>query len=94
MSDITENRHKGSETSKDAYSRIKATLPKARRWVYGMFAQRPVKGFTVHEIASRMDVSPNVVSGRLSELKRDGLIEPNGERRGKAAVLVIVKEVK
>lgn len=88
MSDITANRHKGAETSVAAYDRIKADLPKVRRWVYEMFLRRPVKGFTVHEIAERLDVSPNVVSGRLTELKRDGLIVPNGEKRGKAAVLV------
>jgi DNA-binding IscR family transcriptional regulator len=93
MSDITANRHKGAETSKDAYNRIKASLPKARRWVYSMILQRPVKGFTVHEIALRLDVSPNVISGRLTELKRDRLIEANGERRGNAAVLIPTKVV-
>lgn len=93
MSDICANRHRGAKTSREAFERIKATLPRQRAAVLTLFRSRPVKGFTVHEVAEKFGVSPNHVSGRLSELKRSGHIKANGERRGNAAVLVFnVKE--
>ncbi len=89
MKDITANRHKGASTSVDAFERIKNTIPRQRAAVLILFRKRPKRGYTVHEIAEAFGVSPNHVSGRLTELKRDGHIIPNGERRGNAAVLVI-----
>ena len=88
MSDICANRHGGASTSVDAFKRIKATLPRQRAAVLALVRTRPVTGFTVHEVAERLGVSPNHVSGRLSELKKTGHLVPNGERRGNAAVLV------
>jgi len=89
MSDITANRHKGAATSVEAYDRIKKTLPRQRAAVLALYRSRPFTGYTVHEVADKLGVPVNAVSGRLSELKRSGHIEPNGERRGNAAVLVV-----
>ena len=87
--DITANRHRGAATSVDAHCRITAELPERRRQVLEWIRSRGVLGATVHEVAAHFGVSPNVVSGRLTELRVAGLILKNGARRGHAAVLVI-----
>jgi DNA-binding transcriptional ArsR family regulator len=92
MSDITANRHKGAATSVEAHDRIKKTLPRQRAAVLALYRARP-SGYTVHEVAEKFNVSPNVISGRLSELKKSGLLFPSGERRGNAAVLKIKEDV-
>ena len=90
--DITANRHRGAATSVNAFNEICASLPRKRAAVLMLFRNKPVTGFTVHEVAERFEVSSHVVSGRLSELKKSGHLEPNGERRDKSAVLVITRK--
>lgn len=46
------------------------------------------EGMTVHEVAARLERTPNCVSGRLSELSKAGLIRRSGRRRKGAAVWV------
>lgn len=38
---------------------------------------------TLFELAQRMELHDHQISGRITDLKRDGLIEPTGERRTK-----------
>lgn len=72
--DITANRHGGSPESRDAFERIRHEIPDARLRVLMEIQARPLGGMTCKELAAFWDVDMNVVSGRFSELKRDGMI--------------------
>jgi predicted transcriptional regulator len=86
--DITESRHGGNACSRDAYERIRGGLPAARRHILDLIEAAGAAGLTSKEIAEQTGRGLNTFSGRLSELKRDGLIRPTGERRGDADVLI------
>ena len=82
--DICENRHKGNieslaanpttEHKRDSHERILNFL-------------RVNGNRTSKELAYYFGKQLNVISGRISELKAIGAIEPTGERRDGAAVL-------
>lgn len=91
--DITRNRHHGNQESKEAFLAVQDALPEARAKVLDFIRAQGERGATTDEVARAFNVGANVVSGRLSELKKAMLIKDSGERRktrsGKnAAVLV------
>lgn len=89
--DICSRKHKGNEESRGAFEALKDRLPLHRARVLKAIRDSD-GGLTVDEIAQKLGVTPNMVSGRASELKRDGMIRRNGTRLTRngnpAAILV------
>ncbi len=96
--DITSNRHGGNAESVAAFQSIKDRLPAQRKevlhWITVYTKAHSGRGLTVDELAEVMHKTPNAISGRVSELKRDGRIYKAGTRLTrsgcKAAVLKAV----
>jgi len=80
--DICENRHGGNQESAEAFSSGSSTLRARRRFaIWALAMSEGSRGVTTDEVSARMETTPNVVSGRMSELKRDGLLVPTNMRR-------------
>jgi len=89
--DITLRKHGGNSASNDANLRIAASKETMRSEIYKFAILNGTFGITLHEVVSHLKMPIQSASARLSELKRDGVLEPKGdERRGNAAVLVPV----
>ena len=95
--DICQNRHKGNPQSESAFESIRKELPLRRALCLVLIHKAASKGLTVHELSEQLGTTPNAVSGRLTELKREGLICKIGTRPtptgGHAAVYVSQEEV-
>jgi len=68
------------ENSLKTYSEIYNELPKSRRRVYQQVYMAKT-GITTEQIARNLNTFPHKISGRITELKADGLIVP--VRKGK-----------
>ncbi|MBC8418762.1 MAG: hypothetical protein H8E10_09240 [Desulfobacterales bacterium] len=77
--DICANRHGGNSCSADANKR--APKERDRQWVLELIAISS-EGLTLKEACRIMGKTPNALSGRISELKRDGLVYVSGRRDG------------
>lgn len=84
-------RHLGAAESCDAWRRLLADLPERRAAVLAEIASAGPEGMTVIECAAALATTPNVVSGRFTELRAAGLIRRRGDRRGDSAVHVVVR---
>ena len=85
--DVCYNRHKGNEQSKVANKRVQKENDKLKIVKY---LQEFSTG-TLKEIANYLDKQLNQISGRLTELKSDGIIEPDlfyGQKHTKDGCLV------
>ncbi len=78
--DICENRHRGNQESQAAFQRIAGSLPAARQRCLGFIQSQGEHGATAQECADAFGIPIHRVSGRFSELKRDGLITKIGVR--------------
>lgn len=87
--DITAHRHGGNASSNAAYARSKGRHGAARHVLYALILTSD--GLTSKELGERTGWALNTFSGRLAELKRDGLIRGTGERRNGAEVLQAVR---
>ncbi len=87
--DICERKHGGNAESVAAFAQIADTLPEQRRRVYELILSKGEYGATAQECADAFGVGINCVSGRLSELKRDGLIARVGTRNGGGVCVAI-----
>lgn len=83
--DVTAKRHGGNEASAEANKRAQWAKGYWRGRVILFAAERGA--FTLKEICEAFDRPLNALSGRISELKRDGLLVDTGERRNGCAVL-------
>jgi len=90
--DVCENRHGGNEESRSAFLRILRSMPQQRRFILETIRAAGQRGRTCDELAALLHVDCNKISGRLSELKRDGLITKAGTRptRSGSAAAVLV----
>ena len=79
MKDICARKHKGAAESVAANMR---RMPGDRGDVLRMILLRPSRGITCREVAKIWNVGMNTISGRFSELHRDGLIVKSGRRDG------------
>ncbi len=79
VDDICQNRHKGNEESRAAFDTIKGTLSVQQERVLRAIRDSDT-GLTVDEIAVNLGATPNQISGRASELKRQGRIIKAGTR--------------
>tara|TARA_B100000686_G_scaffold354426_1_gene464605 strand:- start:3031 stop:3387 length:357 start_codon:yes stop_codon:yes gene_type:complete len=82
-SDICANRHNGNAESINA-DPAESIKTRSRREVFRLINQHD--GITSKEIAKQMGRRLNCISGRISELKKQGLVEVRG-RRNACAVL-------
>jgi hypothetical protein len=80
-SDTCANRHKGAPTSVQAHKRIRGGLSARREAVYSMIKECHLTGLTCDSLADFWKINPNSISGRFSELARDGRIEKFGTRK-------------
>jgi len=78
--DICKNRHRGSEESIAAFRRMRPIA--ARNRVMADIRRAGPQGITAKELAEHWNVGLNTISGRFSELKKDGLIRKIGVRDG------------
>lgn len=84
--DICENRHRGNPESRRSFERVRDSLPEKRRRVLEIIKAFGPAGATGKEVAAYLGVEFNTISGRLSELKRDGMIVRTGQQRDSCAV--------
>jgi hypothetical protein len=94
--DITANRHRGNPESTETFkTAVKHRVTEQQQRVLKCLRDRP-EGLIAEEIAGILGVTVNMISGRCSELKRDGKIYKHGTRltRGgnPAAVLRAIEE--
>ena len=82
--DVCASRHKGNAQSRAANKRNSVTRSARREAVYNIIFDSPS---TTKEVARKMGVALNTVSGRASELKYLGCIEPTNLTREGSAVL-------
>ena len=80
QTDICQNRHKGNLESKAAFQTLLPGLSHRRHHVLSLIQNAGLEGLTVHEAAELLETTPNAVSGRFTELKKDGLIYKVGKR--------------
>lgn len=83
--DICKNKHKGNRNSIAANLRALPTKQRVKDLILNILADHP-EGLICHEIAEILGKPLNTFSGRLSDLKAEGLIVEVGERNN-AAVL-------
>jgi len=86
--DICENRHKGAATSRDAFEKIEPNLTKARTEVLLAVEKSGSNGITAKEYARNSGKFLNAVSGRFTELSRDGWIIRTDKRREGCSVWI------
>ncbi len=78
--DICSNRHKGNEQSTAAFHVIKDKISASQERILNAIRQMD-SGMTVDELSVYFGATPNEISGRCSELKRDGKIYKSGTRK-------------
>lgn len=79
MSDICSNNHGGADTSAEAYESIRAAVNKLGLAVLSLIEQSP-SGVTCEDVETRLRLSHQTASARISELKAKGLIWDTGQR--------------
>ncbi len=82
--DITARRHKGNEQSTAAFHVIKDKITEKQAKVLEVirwFSSGNCQGVTAEQIADELQTTVNAISGRVSELKRDGKIYKSGTRK-------------
>ena len=82
-SDICINKHKGNEQSKAANKTVRKQ--KDKNFIFD-YIQQHGSGYS-KEIARVMQKGLNTISGRFSELKEEGLIEPARNSQGEEYTL-------
>lgn len=80
--DPTAGRHKGAAESREAFLSTPEDEHKAmRELIYRMALRRRKTGITTDEVSVLTDRAPNRISGRLTELKKEGRLVMTGRRR-------------
>lgn len=91
--DITASRHKGAETSEEAFEVVRPLRIRMQRRILDHLRRCGDFGSTTEEVAVALGMPYTTVSARLSELKRDGRIRATGNHRatstGCAAKVVV-----
>ena len=83
--DITARRHKGNEQSTAAFHVIKDKISASQERILNAIRQMD-SGMTVDELSVYFNATPNEISGRCSELKRDGKSTNQGHAKREAGV--------
>ena len=90
MSDLSKGREQ--ETSIAAYKNIRASLPDRRIEVLYEFKHAGSQGMTARTCAKIIGAEFNCISGRVTELRRAGLIEKTGIIHEKSKLHRITRE--
>jgi len=77
--DICERKHKGNPESRLAFNVVKDKISATQERILN--AIKSSDGLTCDELAVMFNATPNEISGRCSELKRDGKIYKSGTRK-------------
>ena len=86
MKDICQNKHGGTFTSAAAFERAKPNMSKSRQDVLFAVEMSLDIGITAKEYAQKRGLQLNTISGRFTELARDGWIMRTDETRDGCAV--------
>ncbi len=78
--DICARKHKGNEQSTAAFHVVKDKISASQERILNAIRQMD-SGMTVDELSVYFNATPNEISGRCSELKRDGKIYKSGTRK-------------
>lgn len=82
LPDVCANKHGGNENSAAAYADTPQRKRDAdRETIIGLARAAGPEGITCEEACDAMKTTPNVISGRFSELVRDGVLKRDGKRR-------------
>ena len=84
--DICERKHGGVLTSKRAFDRAKKTMTQIRLDILMEVSKSLDHGLTAKEYSEQTGRPLNTISGRFTELARDGWIERSNDRRDGSAV--------
>jgi predicted transcriptional regulator len=80
--DICQNKHQGNEQSTQAFqTKVAPTLRQRQIEVLQAIKNAGNQGLTCKELAEAWGIGMNAISGRFSELKKLGEIEPAGSSR-------------
>lgn len=88
--DPCESRHGGSERSVEAFEQVEHSAARQRDWCLQQIRRAGQFGLTCDQLAASAsrscgrEVPPNRISGRLTELKRDGLVVRSQVYRSRA----------
>lgn len=84
------------ETQLEAWEAIQESLPESRRSVLRMIENSGNQGITTFDIAKKLMMPINCISGRVTELNDVGIVMDSGRRgvnpSGKRAILWIVNK--
>ena len=89
--DICRGRHGGNEESENANKVAEPGKNETRERVFHAVVAAKDDGLTCKELATRWGLGMHQISGRFSELKRDGRIEKIGTRN-RCEVYKVVKQ--
>ncbi len=80
--DLCTSRHRGADTSVEAYvTTPESTRQRQRDLVLGFIGRRGLEGATCEEAAFALGIPYTAASGRCTELQRLELIHDSGDRR-------------
>ena len=83
IDDITRSRHQGNPESEAAQSDREHRTQSQKMRVYLEVHHAGYRGLTVDELAEKWGAEVNRISGRFTELCRDGIIERRKDPKGK-----------
>ncbi len=79
--DITHNYHGGNPESLEANRRTSRNKDRDRAWIVKFLMERAAHGATCYEAEVELGLLHQTCSARFSDLKKDHVIAPNGQRR-------------
>lgn len=86
--DICFNRHRDNKQSNQAHFRLIPFKRTIKRKILALLQDFPQEGLTGLELANYLAKPFNTFSGRLSELKKEGLVIEKGVREGSAILFL------
>lgn len=89
--DICFNRHRDNKQSNQAHLSLVPYKPRIRDKILTLIGMQVDRGITGLELSQSLNKPFNTFSGRLSELKKEGLVIERGIREGSA--ILFLKEV-
>lgn len=86
----------GRQASVEAFQVIAPTLSERRQRILAAIVDAGAAGVTLDELSQRFGVPAHTISGRVTELKRAGLVRHTGDRRrtrsGCSAAVIVATE--
>jgi hypothetical protein len=91
LPDVCRNKHGGNDESELANARVHSSKEADKKRVKDLAEARGDYGVTVHEVERALGMKIQTASARMADLKADGEIVWNGQRRGNAKAFVVPK---